>query len=425
MSRNIVPRVNKGADLGTPEKNWNRIYADNIFLSGDSLKTILNNKADLELLMAKGDLYTATGPGTIARLPVGPDGYVLKANSGVPEGLMWGPAGARQELTGDVLVLVGETGDFPTINDALGNIVALYYPKYISGSRCPRVTIKLLPGFIMAEQVLVESLDLSWITITSDEPETLVVRSALTTQGPSHDFGGPYSWPVFGAYNGGFLPIIGQLFNMDSSGSGAYLSHTHGVFVFNNSRAIVLSGCGVKHSVINIYAVNSSIVEASGANLIESSSVSIQAINGSIVNAPNITASASGANNVIIARYNSIVNVDHGTIPEENTCRAILAACNSFINANDITITGCQAGIKAINNSIINAKNASITAFTYPNTSSIVAEYGSFINAQNANVEKPVYVRNGSIVNANGLTGTLMQTPNIITKDGIIFQATE
>ena len=66
-----------------------------------------------------------------------------------------------------------------------------------------------------------------------------------------------------------------------------------------------------------------------------------------------------------------------------------------------------------------------MTAFTSTNTSSIKADCGSFINAQNANVEKPVYVKNGSIINANGLTGTLMQTPNIITKDGIIFKATE
>lgn len=30
MSRNIVPRANKDADLGTPEKNWNRVYADTV-----------------------------------------------------------------------------------------------------------------------------------------------------------------------------------------------------------------------------------------------------------------------------------------------------------------------------------------------------------------------------------------------------------
>lgn len=422
MSRNIVPRVNKGADLGTPEKNWNRIYADNIFLSGDSLKTILNNKADLELLMAKGDLYTATGPGAIARLPVGSDGYVLKANSGVPEGLMWGPAGARQELTGDVLVLVGENGDFPTINDALESITSLYYPKYISGGNCPKVTIKLLPGFIMAEQVLVESLDLSWITITSDEPETLVVRSALTTEGPSHNFGGPRSWPVFGAYNGGFLPIIGQLFNMDNSPNNNY-AHTHGVFVFNNSRAIVLSGCGVKHSRVNIYAINSSIVEASGANLIESTLTGIKASNGSIINASNITVSTLGSDYPIDAEYNSIINASNGII---SNSRAIRARNNSFINASNITMTNCIGGVILEYNSIVNAYNANIIDFKEGTGQyGIYANYGSFVNAQNATVEKKSYIANGSIMNANGLTGSLNQAPNIITEKGIIFQATE
>jgi len=420
MSRNIVPRINKGSDLGTVFKNWNKLYVDAIILRGNDLKALLDSKTDLETLTTKGDLYVAEGPGAITRLPAGEDGYVLRANSINPKGLDWVPAGARQELTGNVTVTVGNTGDFPTINSALESVVALYYPKYIKGN-CPKVTIKLLPGFIMAEQVLVESLDLSWITITSDEPETSVVRSALTTFGPSHNFGGPLSCPVFGAYNGGFLPIIGQLFNMDNSPHN-YPTYTHGVFVFNNSRAIVLSGCGVKHSMSNIYAVNNSIVEASGANLIESKSASIQAENGSIVNAPNITASASpSASLVVNAEQNSIINVRNGTIL--GGVEAIYANYNSFINANNIIVTGCLSGITANNNSIINANGANMTAFTCTDTSGIWAENGSFINAQNANVEKPVYVQNGSIVNANGLTGTLMQTPNIITKDGIIFKA--
>ena len=304
MSRNIVPRVNKGADLGTSEKNWNRVYADNVFLSGDSLKTILNNKADLKLLMAKGDLYTATGPGAIARLPVGPDGYVLKANSGVPEGITWGPAGARQELTGNITVLVGETGDFPTINDALGNIVALYYPKYISGSRCPRVTIKLLPGFIMAEQVLVESLDLSWITITGVDAETVINRSALTT---------PYSgagYPAFGATNGGFLPIIGQLFNMDTSGTASY---RHGISAYSNSRAIVLGGCGVKNAgAYGIFATRSSTINAEGVNASGAGSYGIYAYHGSTINANG--ANASGAGTYGICAYRgSLINADGAT----------------------------------------------------------------------------------------------------------------
>ena len=81
MGRNIVPRINKGADLGTADKNWNRLFADAVVLRGSDLQSLLDGKTDLETLTAKGDLYVATGGGMITRLPRGADGYVLKSNS--------------------------------------------------------------------------------------------------------------------------------------------------------------------------------------------------------------------------------------------------------------------------------------------------------------------------------------------------------
>ena len=342
MSRNIVPRVNKGADLGTPEKNWNRIYADNVFLSGDSLKTILNNKADLKLLMAKGDLYTATGSGTIARLPVGSDGYVLKANSGVPEGLMWGPAGARQELTGNITVTVGSGGDFPTINAALANIVALYYPKYIANGNCPRVTIRLLSGFVMSEQVLVESLDLSWITITGVDDETVINRSALTTYWGS-------GYPAFGATNGGFLPIIGQLFNMGTSGTA---DSRHGILAYSNSRAIVLDGRGVKNAGSHgFYATYGSTIDAYSANASGAGSRGIYATYGSTINADGANASGAGTYG-IYATLGSTINAKGANASGVGTYD-IYVAYGSLINAEGVTGTLSQAKNTLTANGII------------------------------------------------------------------------
>ena len=43
MARNIVPRTNKGADLGTPAKNWNTVYADSVIannVQGENLKAV-------------------------------------------------------------------------------------------------------------------------------------------------------------------------------------------------------------------------------------------------------------------------------------------------------------------------------------------------------------------------------------------------
>lgn len=362
MSRNIVPRIHKGSDLGTSEKNWNKLYADAVILRGSDLKALLDGKTDLDTLTAKGDLYVATDAGVITRLPAGTDGYVLKTDSGDPKGLIWGPAGARQELTGDMTVTVGSGGNFPTINAALENIVALYYPKYISGGNCPRVTINLLSGFMMSEQILVESLDLSWITITGVDAETTINRSALTNH-----LGSGYS--AFVAHNGSCLPVIGQLFTMDTSGDG---TNRNGIIAISNSKAIVLSGCGVKNAGSNgIYAANSSVINASGADASGAGVNGVYAASSSTINANG--ANASGA-----------------------VSRGIYADGCSTINASGANASGAGVqGVYAANSSVINA---------------------SSVTASN------IAIGNGSIINAYNTTATLSHTANTVTAAGIIFK---
>ena len=466
MSRNIVPRANKDADLGTPAKNWNKLYADTVILRGSDLHALLNGKTDLNTLTAKGDLYVATDAGIITRLPAGEDGYVLKSNSGITEGLMWGPAGARQELTGNMTVTVGDGGDFPTINAALENIVALYYPKYISGRNCPRVTIHLLPCFVMSEQVFVESLDLSWITIEGEDVETVINRAALSI---------PYvtgeGRPAFAAINGGFLPIIGQLFNMDTSSVGAGRS---GIVVYNNSRAIILPDCGIKNagsdhsygilatrsSIVNanstifsgtggsgICATQGSTINANNADASGASEFCIAATQGSTINASSANASGSGMRN-IYAKQNS--TIDASSADASGASEYCIAAIqNSTINANSANASGSgMRNIYAMQGSTINANNADASgASEYCiaamqgstiNASSanasgsgkygIAASYGSIINAYNADASEAgidyygIIVTHGSIINACGATGTLSQTKNTITISGIIFK---
>ena len=303
MGRNLVPRANKDADLGTQDKNWNKLYVDAITLRNSDLRSSLDGKVDRSILTNKGDLFVATGAGVITRLPKGPDGHILKANSTDPNGVSWELGGKRQELTSNLEIAVGSGGDFPTINAALAHVVSTYYPIYLSTAVVPRVTIRLLSGFVMSEQVLVESLDLSWITITGVDAETVINRSALTTY-----WGDGY--PAFGATNGGFLPIIGQLFNMDTSGTA---SDRHGILAYSNSRAIVLDGCGVKNAGSNgIYADRSSTINAGGANASGAGTHGIFAINGSTINAND--ANASGAGTYGISVYEgSLINASGAT----------------------------------------------------------------------------------------------------------------
>ena len=228
---------------------------------------------------------------------------------------------ARKQLLTSVTLTVGSGEQYTTINAALEYAVKKYYPIFLSGGTKPRVTIQLQAGFVMAEQVLVESLDLSWITITGVDDETVINRSALTTY-----WGDGY--PAFGATNGGFLPIIGQLFNMNTSGTA---TERHGILAYSNSRAIVLGGCGVKNAGSNgIYAARNSTINAHSAD-------------------------ASGA----------------GTY-------GIFASLGSLINANGANASGAIS-------------------------------YG-------------IFATNGSLINAGGATGTLNQTKNTLTANGIIFQ---
>lgn len=338
MSRNIVPRVDKGADLGTPLKNWNRLYADAVILRGSDLQALLNGKTDLETLTAKGDIYVATGPGAIARLPVGEDGSILTTNSLKPEGVEWTHGDVRQLLSLPITVTVGSGGQYNTINQAIDSITALYTPKY-KPSQYPRVTIRLLPGFIMEEQILIDGLDLSWITITGDDDETRINRSSLTIA-----FWGAF--PAFAVTNGGILPIINQLFYMDTSGSNV----VKGIYAVRGSKVIINANCGIKNAgefglhtinstayaqntifsgagMYGICASSGSMVSAKNANVTNSQYIGIFAETGSIVDAEN--ADTTGAVTRGIA-------VEHGGIINAYGLSGTISQTENILTSNGI-----------------------------------------------------------------------------------------
>lgn len=368
MGRNIVPRTNKGADLGTSVKNWNNVYTDiltanSIILSGSDLQALLNGKTDLATLTAKGDIYVATDTGVLTRLPAGNDGEILKANSGTPEGLQWAPGGARSELTSNITVTVGSGGDFPSIKAALSDLVSLYYPIYLSNNN-PKVTINLLSGFVMAEQITIEYLDLSWITITGDDAETTIARSAVPSA----------IWAPFHARQASTLPIIGQLFSMDTSGTA---NSQKGINVSNCSKAIILEGCGVKNATgIGLNVENSSMGVCEGSIFSGAGLYGILSINSSIVHATNVN--VSGAGSIGINTRASLVNA---------------AGCNASGAVRYGVVCG-SAGLLNIHGG--DCSGAGTTG---------------------------IIVENGGIINADVATGTLSQTKNTITSEGIIFQS--
>lgn len=338
MSRNIVPRVNRDADIGTPAKNWNTVYANRLIteiiaLNGSDLQSTLNGKVDQSILASKGDLFVATDAGAITRFPRGNDGEILRTNSTTAEGLEWAPVGERTGLGSSLIVNVGTNGHYATINEALAALVALYYPVYLATGEVPQATINLLSGFVMAEQVLVEGVDLSWITITGVDAETMITRSALTRSLISR-------YPAFGVYRG-TLPVIEQLFNMDASG---VATNRDGVYCRFGCCQIG-SGCGVKNAGGNgIYAYGGSTINANGANASGAMNYGIYAERASTINAEDADASGAGTDGIVAAR-------------------------GSTINANGANASGAGTnGIATYNGSIINAVNATGTLKQTANT---------------------------------------------------------
>lgn len=130
-------------------------------------------------------------------------------------------------------VTVGPGGQWSTINEALAEL-SEQRVGYVSGGVLTR--LRLRPGFVMREQVLVVGANLGWVEIVSTDAEVLIDRAYLTQMFRS-------SYPAFGAADGGVLPKISTLFSMMSTG---VAEDRVGVAVVDGGSAIVSTGAGIK-----------------------------------------------------------------------------------------------------------------------------------------------------------------------------------
>jgi len=151
---------------------------------------------------------------------------------------------------------VGSTGDFATINDALRQADKMR-PAFKANAG--RVQIKLLAGFVMAEQVMLRGKDFSFVTITGDDASTNIDAAALTAVFSSGE--GATSQAAFN-YDGCFGPVIGQLFDMNSSGTGG---QKHGLYCENGAVGHILRGGGfINCGDVGAYAKSGSTITARG-----------------------------------------------------------------------------------------------------------------------------------------------------------------
>jgi hypothetical protein len=364
-------------------------------------------------------------------------------------------------LDSSITLNVGTGGQFTTINDAIEYAWSNYYPAYVKGGIL--VTINLLSGFIMSEQLLVTGLDMSWIRITGDDAETTISCASLT-----QSFRGVY--PAFGVARG-VLPVISHLFTMDSSGTP--VATNHGIALFLNSYCYIATGGGVKNPAgTGLYVNNSSFyctnaiftgagvhglyLTACSNGFATNSDFSNAVQNGIAVYASNLNMNACTAtgctgqgllvdqNSKVTAQtvctFSSIgshgVNIREGSIVSleqaniSSSANNALSISNSFVYANSAVINCTSAtvtynGVVILSGSHVDLTSASVTA---SGGHGIYCASGSrccALSSTSTPGSGSYYgyrIATGGIISANGATGTLSNTANAISSSGIIFQ---
>jgi hypothetical protein len=151
----------------------------------------------------------------------------------------------RRAMTTNITVTVGSGGDFSTINDAINYLVNNFLPPcYRTSSGTPRATIRILSGTTIAEKIVVDGIDLSWITIESVDNTVTVNGNAI--QGTFIE-----------GLNGARLPKINVYFTIQPAyyNSGISLSNGSWAYVFPNK------GISVGNPGLNaLYLTNGSIL---------------------------------------------------------------------------------------------------------------------------------------------------------------------
>lgn len=136
----------------------------------------------------------------------------------------------------DVTVTVGAGGDYATINAAI-KALSERHPTYKNNGLTAE--IKLLTGFVMAEQVFARRIDLSWIIITAVDAVVTIDHTAITQELVDED----NIQPAFGAIYDAKLPTIGALFAYASNATAK-----DGFAAFFNSSVTFMPECGVRNS---------------------------------------------------------------------------------------------------------------------------------------------------------------------------------
>lgn len=270
----------------------------------------------------------------------------------------------------DVTLTVGSGGDYSTVNEALAAATLLGLPRYQRGGFS--VEIKLLAGFTMAEQVLVDGLDLGWITITAEDSVVDIDGAAITELLIPNEG----NTPVFGGKGGATLPTIGALFSFDPEGV-----RRDGVTVVDGSRVrflpsgdeptIARSGIrNCRRGITVLYnseawchipgltqgGVGSGAGTAIGVDFSRASNRALQVQHGSRVSLPRSNFTYCEGDHAVYVIWGSQANIYQSNMSHA-TNTAVTCRDGSTVNARETNVSDSDVGYHALHNARINARS--------------------------------------------------------------------
>lgn len=322
----------------------------------------------------------------------------------------------------DITVTVGSGGDYAGVNAAIAALTERF-PSAPPGGITAEVN--MLAGYVLDEQIFARNVNLSWIRITGVDASTNVDPTAFTIEHPL--IGGSCHTVV--AFDSGVAPVIAQTLNINTHDFATLGFKVGGALAYGGgSKVIIADTFGfsgyITASMLN--ATDSGEIYAPRAVLSTSLPTSF----------PDLTAAG-----VIRSQKNSWVDLTEATI----NSNGVTVSGGSFLNMNGATFQGVKTlsitqsstvSAEAISMSITGASGATAVisksssldvddaSISYSGGSfNITAQTGSRVSMTSVNLGAgTATVTGGSIIHAASSTGTLSQTANSVTANGLIFK---
>ncbi|MCE9890910.1 phage tail protein [Kluyvera intermedia] len=316
------------------------------------------------------------------------------------------------------VVTVGLGGDFSSLSEAIYSVSEM---RYVLSKGNTGISVELLPGFILKEQIVIDFADLSFITITSKDV-VKIDRLALTL--PIGDY-----YPALCARNGAKFPVVDVLFDMQRNGEeqdksvaifasgagssvkvnadkgcinsfGAGLIASHGA-VFDADYS-VWNGCG--GDGVSVYAGATGSVKYASADRCYNGFVA----NGGVLDATSARAQSTRSAG-FASRKSGVLNAEFAD-GQNGLNYGFYAAVSSLLNVTRGNCSGSRFGISAQRGSKIAAEEVIADNCTETNIS---ARRYSEIEAQSCHAVNttttPLYcIRanySGSVIVESGVIG--------------------